>query len=52
MGRGYQENWSKLGSGPKLFGGSCILALGLVGVRLNIGVRVSLGGPFRVRVRF
>ena len=38
-----------MGSGPKLLWGSCILGLGLVGVRFRIGVRVNIGGRDRVR---
>ena len=53
-----------MASEPKLFWVSCILDLGLVGVRIRImgrvsimgrirgKVRVSLGGSFRFRVRF
>ena len=37
-------------AGPGIFGGSCILGLGLVKVRLKVRFRVSIGG--RVRVSF
>ena len=42
-------------AGPGIFGGSCILGLGLVKVRFKVSiggrVRVSFFGSFRVRVR-
>ena len=37
-------------AGPGIFGGSCILGLGLVKVRLKVRFKVSIGG--RVRVSF
>ena len=37
-------------AGPGIFGGSCILGLGLVKVRFKVRFKVSIGG--RVRVSF